>query len=167
LTFNIYLLYILYMYNKNKTVKVMKALHDETIFVGGIGLWLSGGLPDQKEIEELFDLVKGCNRYMERTIKAIRKGRVSLNGFTSQDKEIFSKLFDSEKLNKELGRQLKEEIEKGMSKSNDKWIPKLNEMCDRFIRSHFLIKNRKLKVNHYKESEFYWKFLSLCERNSI
>ncbi len=93
-----------------------KLLHDETFFVMGISLWLEGNLPDQEEIEVLFNLIDGCNRYMESTTKAIKKGRVSLDGFTSQDKLIFSKLFNSEKLDKEIGRQLREEIEKGMKK---------------------------------------------------
>lgn len=91
-----------------------KLLHDETFFVIGISLWLEGNLPDQEEIEQLFNLVDGCNRYMARTTKAIKKGRVSLDGFTIQDKLIFSKLYESKKLDMELGRQLREEIEKGM-----------------------------------------------------
>lgn len=95
-----------------------KSLHDETFFVMGISFWLEGKLLDQEEIESLFNLVDSCNRYMERTTKAIKKERVSLDGFTSQDKLIFSRLYDSEKLNKELGRQLREEIEKGMKKAN-------------------------------------------------
>jgi len=112
--------YFYYKYNyicitniKRRTI-MAKLLHDETFFVIGISLWLEGNLPNQEEIEQLFNLVDGCNRYMARTTKAIKKGRVSLDGFTVQDKLIFSKLYESEKLDMELGRQLREEIEKGM-----------------------------------------------------
>jgi len=90
-----------------------KLLKNESCFVGSLGMWLSDKLTDdqQQELETMFQLdygglVNACNRYMERTIKAIKKGYMSLEGFTVADADAFAKLFNSDKLDKRLRNEL-------------------------------------------------------------
>jgi len=51
-------------------------------------------------------LVNAGNRYMVRTIKAIKKGLMSLDGFTMQDAEKFNSLLGSDKLDEKLRNEL-------------------------------------------------------------
>jgi hypothetical protein len=90
-----------------------KLLKDEACFAGTLGLWLSDKLTDdqKRELETMFQLdygglVNACNRYMRRTIKAIRKGLMSIEGFTTHDAENFGRLFNSDKLDKKLQNEL-------------------------------------------------------------
>ena len=95
-------------------VKVMaKLLRKESCFAGTLGLWLSGQLSDdqKKELEQMFSLdygglVNACNRYMQRTTKAIKKGYMSLDGFTLKDADCFGSLLNSEKMDKALQSEL-------------------------------------------------------------
>jgi hypothetical protein len=101
---------------KQKNIIIMrpkKLLKNEARFAGTIGLWLSDELTDDQknELEQMFSLdygglVNACNRYMLRTIKAIKKGYMSLDGFTIKDAEEFRKLLDSEKLDQSLQNEL-------------------------------------------------------------
>lgn len=88
-------------------------LKNEACFAGALGMWLSDKLPNEqkKELETMFNLdygglVNACNRYMERTIKAIKKGYMSLEGFTVSDADSFAKLFNSDKLDRKLQDEL-------------------------------------------------------------
>ena len=90
-----------------------KLLKNEACFAGTLGLWLSDQLTEdqKKELEEMFTLdygglVKACNRYMKRTAKAIKKGYMSLDGFTLKDADCFGSLLNSEKLDKGLQSEL-------------------------------------------------------------
>jgi hypothetical protein len=90
-----------------------KLLRKESCFAGTLGLWLSGQLSDdqKKELEQMFSLdygglVNACNRYMSRTTKAIKKGYMSLEGFTLKDADCFGSLLNSEKLDKALQSEL-------------------------------------------------------------
>ena len=101
------------MYNKNINLAMKKLLKNEACFASTLGLWLSGQLTDdqKKELEEMFTLdygglVKACNRYMQRTTKAIKKGYMTLDGFTVEDAESFGSLLSSEKLDKNLQTEL-------------------------------------------------------------
>lgn len=90
-----------------------KLLKNEAYFASTLGLWLSGQLTDdqKKGLEQMFTLdygglVNACNRYMRRTAKAIKKGYMSLDGFTIEDAESFGSLLSSDKLDKELQGEL-------------------------------------------------------------
>ena len=90
-----------------------KLLKNESCFAGTLGLWLSDKISDdqKKELQSMFSLdygglVNACNRYMKRTTKAIKKGKMSLDGFTIKDAECFGSLLSSEKLDKELQSEL-------------------------------------------------------------
>ena len=90
-----------------------KLLKNEACFVSTLGLWLSDQLSvdQKKELEQMFTLDYGglvcaCNRYMRRTIKAIKKGYMSLDEFTLEDAESFTSLLNNEKLDKELQSEL-------------------------------------------------------------
>lgn len=95
-----------------------KSLHEEAYYVEKLVLGLLGKLPEdeQRDFEVLFDLVYEGNRYMERTTKAIRKKKVSLSGFTESDKEVFSSLLGILKLDGELRRRFKDELENALRK---------------------------------------------------
>ena len=84
-----------------------KLLKNESCFAGTLGQWLSSDMQEdqRRELEQMFNLdhggfVNACNRYLRRTAKAIRKGYMSLEGFTVADAECFAKLLDSDKLDK-------------------------------------------------------------------
>lgn len=88
-------------------------LKDESTFAATMALYASDDLsPEQKkEVEQLFTMdhggiVAACNRYMERLIKAIKKGKISLEGFTVGDGYKFSLLLNNEKLSSELRTEL-------------------------------------------------------------
>ena len=90
-----------------------KLLKNEACFAGTLGLWLSDQVSDdqKEELEEMFKLdygglVNACNRYLLRTTKAITKHKMSLEGFTLKDADCFGSLLNSEKLDKELQREL-------------------------------------------------------------
>jgi len=90
-----------------------KLLKDEACFASTLGLWLSGLLTDdqKKELETMFQLdygglVNACNRYMERTSRAIKRGYMSMDGFTVADADAFAKLLNSDKLDKRLRNEL-------------------------------------------------------------
>ena len=90
-----------------------KLLKDEACFAGTLGLWLSDKLADdqKKELETMFQLdygglVNACNRYMQRTIRAIKRGYMSIEGFTQHDAECFGRLFNSDKLDVKLRNEL-------------------------------------------------------------
>ena len=90
-----------------------RLLKEEACFAGTLGLWLSDQVSDdqKKELEEMFrldygGLVNACNRYLQRTTKAIKKKKMSLDGFTLKDADCFGSLLNSEKLNKELQCEL-------------------------------------------------------------
>jgi len=98
---------------KIKVKAMAKLLRKESCFAGTLGLWLSGQLSDdqKKELEQMFSLdygglVNACNRYMQRTTKAIKKGYMSLDGFTLKDADCFGSLLNSEKLDKGLQSEL-------------------------------------------------------------
>jgi len=86
-----------------------KLLKNEVCFVNIIGLLLSDQLSDdqKKELEQLFifdygALVKAANRYMVCTIKAIKNGCMSMEGFTVQDAENFGIFLGCNKLDEQL-----------------------------------------------------------------
>ena len=86
-----------------------KLLKNESAFAGTLGLWLSDQISDdqKKELQAMFSLdygglINACNRYLKRTTKAIRKGYMSLDGFTMKDAENFGALLSSEKLDGQL-----------------------------------------------------------------
>lgn len=90
-----------------------RLLKNEAYFVKTIGLWLSDEMPDsqKKELEQMFKLdygglVNACNRYMQRTTKAIMKKKMSLDGFTLEDANCFASLLSSDKLDKDLQMKL-------------------------------------------------------------
>ena len=90
-----------------------KLLKNESCFAGTLGLWLSNQLSEdqKKELETMFQLdygglVAACNRYLKRTAKAIRKGYMSLDGFTIEDAKKFSVLIDSPRLDAKLQSEL-------------------------------------------------------------
>ena len=96
---------------RKKIVK-RKPLKDESYFAGMIALWL-GGIPEaeREELETLFKpdyggLVNAGNRYMRRTIKAIRHGYMSVDGFGARDAECFGRLFNCDKLDASLRSEL-------------------------------------------------------------
>ena len=99
-----------------------KKLKNEACFASALGIWLSDQLTDNQraELEQMFSLDyggldKACNRYMQRTIKAIRKGLLSADGFTAEDLASFARLLSSEKLDSALQTQLKNELQKRLS----------------------------------------------------
>jgi len=51
-------------------------------------------------------IVNFANGYLRRLIKAIKKGRMSIEGFEGKHAEDFSKLLDSERLDDELQAEL-------------------------------------------------------------
>ena len=88
-------------------------LKNEAKFAENLGQMLSDDLIEEqkREVETLFTLdhggiVKACNRYMQRTIKAIKKGYISLDVFSIKDAEAFSELFNSNKLDEKLQDEL-------------------------------------------------------------
>ncbi len=90
-----------------------KFLKDETCFAGNLGRWLSDELSEKqkKEVEQMFALdhggiVAACNRYMRRTIRAIKRVRVSLDGFDQKSAENFSKLLNCSRLDAQLRDEL-------------------------------------------------------------
>jgi hypothetical protein len=90
-----------------------RLLKKEACFAGTLGNWLSSDMQEdqRRELEQMFNLdhggfVNACNRYLRRTAKAIKKGYMSLDGFTIEDAESFAKLLDSEKLDKQLQEDL-------------------------------------------------------------
>lgn len=90
-----------------------KFLKNETCFAGNLGKWLSDELPDKqkKEVEQMFTLdhggiVAACNRYMQRTIRAIKRVRVSLDGFDQKSAENFNKLLNCSRLDARLRGEL-------------------------------------------------------------
>lgn len=90
-----------------------KLLKNEACFAGTLGLWLSDQISEdqKKELETMFQLdygglVAACNRYIQRTIKAIRKGYMSMDDFTIEDAEKFRVLIDSPKLDGNLQSEL-------------------------------------------------------------
>ena len=90
-----------------------KLLKNEACFAGTLGLWLSDRVSDdqKRELEQMFSLdygglVNACNRYMQRTAKAIKKGYMSLEGFTLKDADCFGSLLSSEKLDNSLQIEL-------------------------------------------------------------
>jgi hypothetical protein len=90
-----------------------KMLKNEACFAKTLGLWLSDQISDdqKKELQDMFSLdygglVNACNRYMRRTTKAIKKGYMTLDGFTVEDAESFGSLLSSEKLDKNLQTEL-------------------------------------------------------------
>ena len=100
-----------------------KLLKKETVFAMTVGGWLSNSnvLPEEQrqELELLFGitngkLIKDCERYLQRTIKGIEKGILSLDGFTQEDSECFSGLLNNEKLSKELRKSLTTLIQEGI-----------------------------------------------------
>lgn len=90
-----------------------KLLKNESNHSEWVGFWLSDDCPDdqKRDIEEEFKLdYKGglrgyCNDYMQRTIKAINKGIVSLNEFSILDDEEYSLLLSSNRLNENLQKE--------------------------------------------------------------
>lgn len=94
-------------------MKNQKLLKNEAHFAQAIGLWLSSDFDDEqkKELDKLFSLDYGgltnaANRYMTRTIKAIKKGYMSLEGFTIRDAECFRGILDSDQLDEKLQNEL-------------------------------------------------------------
>lgn len=90
-----------------------KLLKNETIYVENMSRFVSGqGLTEfeKKEIETLFEeeggVVAACNRYMERTIKCIKKQNMSMDGFTVEHAMRWKKLFDNDKLSLKLRTEL-------------------------------------------------------------
>jgi len=90
-----------------------KLLKDEACFVKTLGLWLSDQVSDdqKEELEQMFSLdygglVNACNRYMQRTTKAIKKGYMSLDGFNLKDADCFGLLLSAEKLDNTLQIEL-------------------------------------------------------------
>lgn len=90
-----------------------KFLKNETCFAGNLGKWLSNELPDKqkKEVEQMFTLdhggiVAACNRYMQRTIRAIKRVHVSLDGFDQKSAENFNKLLNCSRLDAHLRDEL-------------------------------------------------------------
>ena len=96
-----------------------KLLKNESHFAGMLGFWLSGKVSKEqkRELEQMFrldynGLNAACNRYMERTIKALDKEILSLEGFSVLDDEKFSVLLNSERLNRNLQKKLFRMIQK-------------------------------------------------------
>ena len=97
---------------KEKITK-RKPLSRDSQFFDSIALWLSDNTPakQKKELETLFTLdygglVNAANKYMRSTIKAIKHGYMSLEGFGPYDEACFAHLFNCEKLDKELRSEL-------------------------------------------------------------
>ena len=92
-------------------------LKDESCFVGSVALWLTGDIPAElrDELETLFEsdyggLVNAGNRYMRRTIKAIKHGYMTMDGFGLRDAKCFSKLLNCDKLDASLRTELSQLI---------------------------------------------------------
>lgn len=51
-------------------------------------------------------IVNFANGYLRRLIKAIKKGRMSISGFSTEDAECFSGLLNSDRLDTELQTEL-------------------------------------------------------------
>ena len=91
-----------------------KFLTKEAYFAGVLGQWLTDDtIPaeQKEEIATLFlldygGLVPAINKYLDRTIRAIKRGHVSLEGFTKEDAECFAKLTGCEKLDAALRSEL-------------------------------------------------------------
>lgn len=88
-------------------------LKDEAFFAEQLGRSLSPDLPEEEKriIKIRYGLDYGglsnfANGYLKRLTKAIRKGRVSMEGFTVKDAESFSGILSSEKLDKKLQSEL-------------------------------------------------------------
>jgi hypothetical protein len=91
-----------------------KFLANESDLACTLGRWLTDdSIPaeQKEEIATLFQLDYGgivpfCNKYLDRTIRAIKRGHVSLEGFTEKDAECFAKLTGCEKLDAALCSEL-------------------------------------------------------------
>ena len=99
-----------------------KKLQNEALFVGFLGQCLFNEIPEdqRRELDDYFGLQSGrfvcdCNRYLERTIKALSKEIVSVRGLSMDGIQSFLKLLVSDKLDKNLQsgfrRTLKEKID--------------------------------------------------------
>ena len=113
--------------SNQKILTKMRKLSKETVFVGFLGKWLSEEFPEEQrlELDQLFGLQSGkfvadCNRYMERTAKAVEKGLLSLEGFSPLHEEIFRRLLNSSRLDRELQRRLRDAIQKKLDELNSK-----------------------------------------------
>lgn len=100
-----------------------KKLQNEALFVGFLGQCLFNEIPEdqRRELDDYFGMQSGrfvcdCNRYLERTIKALSKEIVSVRGLSMNGVQSFLKLLTSDKLDHTLQsgfrKALKEKLEK-------------------------------------------------------
>ncbi len=145
-------------------------IKEESNFVKELGRALSSDLTEEEKmiLDVRYGLDYGgvanfANVYLGKLIKAIKKHLMSLDGFGPQDDEVFSILLNSDRLDGSLQRELSSLLyDPKMREKYFKWILLFFPihyckvyavgLSDRI----FIIRNRKLKVNHYKKSDFYW-----------
>ena len=107
---------------------------DESKFVGFLVQCLYGKLPEDQrlELEQYFGLGNGqfvgdCNRYLERTKKAIDKRNLSIRGLALRNVGDFIKLLTSPKLNKTLQDDFKKVLVKRLKGT----VEELNDQAEK------------------------------------
>ena len=97
----------------------MNKLRNEVDFVGSLAQLCFGRFPEdqRKKLEDIFclrsdELVTNFNRWIEKTIDELKKGSISVEGFSFQHEECLSALLDSDKPDGELRKEFKKLLEK-------------------------------------------------------
>lgn len=92
-----------------------KSLKEENGFAKSLAGWMSDDMSDEqkKSLKEAFELDYGafaefCNIYLRKTVKAIKKGRLTIEGVDEKSIEGFDALLKSEKLDKQLRQELRD-----------------------------------------------------------